>query len=79
MQSLWTLIPGTLTTKTNESHKRSEKCLVKKLKPQIFHVSGHICDMFNHSIDLCDDMSYLFDRLIKSSTPETSFYDERDS
>ena len=35
--------------------------------------------MFNHSIDLCDDMSYLFDRLIQSSTPETSFYDERDS
>jgi len=38
-QSLWTLIPVTLTTKTNESHKRSEKCLLKKLKPQIFHVS----------------------------------------
>jgi len=35
--------------------------------------------MFNHSIDLCDDMSYLFDRLIQSSTPETSFYDERDT
>jgi hypothetical protein len=32
--------------------------------------------MFNHSIDLWDDMSYLFDRLIQSSTPETSFYDE---
>ena len=74
MQSFCTLIQVTLTTKTNESHKRSEKCLLKKkLKPQIFHVSWHICDMFNRSIDLYDDMSYSFDRLIQSSIPENKF------